>query len=87
MLFVTKSNLTLTQISNWLQFFFSTKTTPIVQPSTVMDKNIEANDKFCGKVAFLSIRKWLILGQNKSHIEDWALGNHPHNTSHVTHLT
>ena len=57
-----------------------------------MDKNDETNETFCGKIAFLGIRTWLILGlkaakqlQNKKHTEISALGSHPCDNGHVTH--
>ena len=56
-----------------------------------MDKDNDTNDKFYGKVAFLSINKWLILGLKaekhvkKKQIEDWVLGSHPLDNGHMTH--
>ena len=55
-------------------------------------KILEQTTNFAGKYHFLCIRKELSLGfkagiqlQNKNHTEDWTIGCHPYDNSHVTH--
>ena len=38
-----------------------------------MDKNNETNNEFIGKVAFLGIRKWSILGLKAEKKTHWSL--------------
>ena len=60
--------------------------------STIPHKNIETNDKFYRKVAFLIYTEMVKFrsqsretASKRNHTEDWALGSHPRDNGHVTH--